>query len=67
MKTLISKLVIASILSITLVAVVDIFSHIPLKSLSYRTAAVTQTQPGPEILSGSYSNMMDTLNAASGR
>jgi hypothetical protein len=67
MKTFISKLVIASILSITLVAVVNVFSHIPFKSLPYRTAALSQTQPGPEILNGSYSNMINTLNASSGR
>lgn len=67
MKTFINKLVIASILSFTLVAVINIFSHIPFKSLPYRTAALSQTQPGPEILSGSYSNMIHTLYATSGR
>jgi hypothetical protein len=67
MKTFISKLVIAGILSFTLVAVVNVFSHIPFKSLSYRTASVSQSQPGPEILSGSYSSMINTLNANSGR
>jgi len=67
MKTFISKLAIAGILSFTLVAVVNVFSHLPFKSLPYRTAAVSQTQPGPEILSGSYSSMINTLNASSGR
>jgi len=67
MKTFISKLVIAGILSFTLVAVVNVFSRIPFASLSYRSAAVSQTQPGPEILNGSYSNMINTLNANSGR
>jgi hypothetical protein len=64
MKTFISKLVIASILSITLVAVTSISSHI---SQKYLSANVAQTQPGPEILAGSYSEMMNTLIATSGR
>jgi len=67
MKTFINRLVIASILSITLIIVISFSSYISSKTLSYRTAAVTQTQPGPEILSGSYSNMLNTLYATSGR
>jgi len=67
MKTFISKLAIAGILSFTLVVVVNVFSHHLFKSLPYRTAAVSQTQPGSEILSGSYSSMINTLNASSGR
>jgi hypothetical protein len=67
MKTFIDRLVIATILSITLVTVISISSYISCKTLPYRTAAVTQTQPGTEILNGSYSNMMNTLYATSGR
>lgn len=67
MKTFINRLVIASILSITLVAVISMSSYVSSKTFSYRTAAVTQAQPGPEILSGSYSNMINTLYATSGR
>lgn len=67
MKTFINRLVIATILSITLIMVISISSLISSETFSYRTAAVTQTQPGPEILSGSYSNMMNTLYATSGR
>jgi len=67
MKTFINRLVIASILSITLIIVISFSSYISSTTLPYRTAAVTQTQPGPEILSGSYSNMLNTLYATSGR
>lgn len=67
MKTFINKLVIAIILSITLVTMISFFSYVSRKTSSFRTAAVTQTQPGPEILSGSYSNMINTLNANFGR
>lgn len=67
MKTFISKLVIAGILSFTLVALINVTSNISRKTLPYRTAAVSQTQPGPEILSGSYSNMINTLYATSVR
>lgn len=67
MKTFISKLAIATILSITLVTVVSISSYVSQKTFSYRTAAASQAQPGQEILSGSYSNMINTLYATSGR
>jgi hypothetical protein len=67
MKTFISKLVIASILSITLVTVFNISSYVYQKTSPYRTVAVSQAQPGPELLSGSYSNMINTLNANYGR
>jgi hypothetical protein len=67
MKNLITKLAIATILSMTLISVLNISSHFYGKALSYRTAALTQTQPGSEILSGSYGEMMNTLLATSGR
>jgi hypothetical protein len=67
MKTFISKLLIASILSITLLSVVSISSYVYQKTSPYRTAAVSQAQPGAELLSGSYSSMINILNASSGR
>lgn len=67
MKTLITKLAVASILSITFVALITITSHVSRKTLAYRAATATQTQPGSEMLNGSYSNMISTLYATSGR
>ena len=63
MKTFITKLAIASILSITFVALISISASISRKTLSYRTVTVTQTQPGPEIPGNSYAEMMNTLFA----
>lgn len=63
MKTFITKLAIASILSITFVALISISSSISRKTLSYRTATATQNQPGPEILGNSYTEMMNSLFA----
>ena len=67
MKTLITKLAIASILSITLVSLITISSHLSRNTLAYRIATATQTQPGSEMLSGSYCNLMNNLLATSGR
>lgn len=67
MKTFISKLVIAGILSLTLVIVTSVFSHLSPLYQSYRAARVTQTQPGPEMLGSSYNEMMNSLFATSGR
>lgn len=67
MKTIISKLAIAITFSITLVTVVNISSYISRKTLPYRSASVSQTQPGPEILGNSVGAVMDNLFASSGR
>jgi hypothetical protein len=64
LKTFISKLVIATILSITLISVVSISSYVSRITSPYRTAAVTQAQPSPEMLSGSYGNIINTINSS---
>lgn len=67
MKTLISNLVITSILCITLVAVTGIVPQLSDKYLSYRSAKISQTQPGQEIPGHSYAEVMNNLFASSGR
>lgn len=63
MKTFITKLAIASVLCITIVALINISSSISSKTLSYRIATATQNQPGPEIIGNSYTEMMNSLFA----
>ena len=67
MKTLISKIVTAGILSITLVVLVSIFSHTSMKSLLHHAATVPQVQPGPEIPGHSYAEVLNTLFSSLGR
>ena len=63
MKTFITKLAMASILSITFVALIGISASISRKTLSYRSATSAQNQPGPEIIGNSYNQMMNNLFA----
>ena len=67
MKFFITTLVIALTLSITLLAVVSVSSYFSRKTMLYRSAALSQNQPGSEILGGSYSEMLNVLFASSGR
>ena len=67
MKTFISKIVVAGILSIALVTVTSTVPRISQKYLSYSSAAVTPAGPGQEMLAGSYTTMLNTLYATSGR
>jgi hypothetical protein len=63
MKTIISKLAIASILSISLITVLTISSHLH----NHKTAALLTSDPVAEMLSGSGNNLLNTLNGISWR
>ena len=67
MKTLISKLTIAIILSITLVAVTTAIPQLSRNYLSYRAAKTLQIQAAPEIPGHSYAEMMNTLFSSMGK
>lgn len=67
MKTLISKLVIASVLSLALIVVTEAVPHLSQKYNSYRSARVAQTQSGTEIPGSSYAEMMNVFFASPGR
>lgn len=67
MKTLISRLAIAPILGITLVAVITVSDSIAKRVERCQAAAMVNSQPGQEMLNGSFSNMMNTLNSISVR
>ena len=67
MKSLISKLAIAIISTIALVSLVMLSADVTRKIERFQTAAISSSQPGSEILAGSYSEMMNQLNATTGR
>jgi hypothetical protein len=67
MKTVINKLIIAGLLSITLVAVTNTIPHLSRKYEVYRSAKQTQVLPVQEMPDGSYSNMVNTLFSSTGR
>jgi hypothetical protein len=67
MKSFISNLVIASILSITLVTLIDSVPHISQKYLSYRAAKTQQVQSGPDIPGHSYGEVLNNLFSSFGR
>ncbi len=67
MKALISKLIIAGLLSIALVAVTDTIPHLSHKYQAYRSAKLSQTQSVQEMPDGSYSNLVNTLLSSTGR
>ena len=67
MKTLISKLTIAIILSITLVTVTTTIPQLSRNYRSYRAAKTLQVQPAPEIPGSSYGEVLNNLFASSGR
>jgi len=67
MKTLINKLLIASILSITLIAVTNTIPQLAHKYQTYRSAKLLQAQPVQEMPDGSYSNLVNTLFSSTGR
>ena len=66
MKTFISKLAIAIILSITLVAVTNTIPQLSRNYLSYRVEKTQQIQAAPEIPGHSYAEMMNTLFSSMG-
>jgi hypothetical protein len=61
MKAFISKLIIAGILSITLVAVTDTIPHLSHKYQAYRSAKLSSVQSVQEMPDGSYGNLVNTL------
>lgn len=61
MKKLISKLVLASIFSITLFAITHTVPHLSQTYRSYLSSKMTHTQPVHEMPDGSYSNLVNTL------
>jgi ABC-type phosphate transport system permease subunit len=63
MKTFISKLAIATIFSIILVAVLTISSHVQ----SHKITVLTQSQPAVETASGICNTLLNTLNEISWR
>jgi len=67
MKTFISKLIIAGILSIALVAVTETIPHLSHKYQAYRSAKLSSLQPVQEMPDGSYSNLVNTLLSSTGR
>jgi hypothetical protein len=67
MKTSISKLVIASILSITLLALNHAVPHLSQSYRIYRSEKMTQAHSVQEMPSGSYNTMIETLYASSWR
>ena len=67
MKSMISKLAIAIIFSITLAAVVNISLAISGKSKPLQTATISQVPPGAEMSSGSCATLLNTLNEISWR
>ena len=67
MKTTISTLTIAIIPIIVLTIVVIFSTPLAKKVEQSRMAAIQTVQPGPEMLAGSYSTMLNTLYATSGR
>lgn len=67
MKNFISKLAIASVLSMTLVVVTEAAPYLSQKYHSYQSARVTQIQSGPMIPGSSYGEVMNNLFAGPGR
>jgi hypothetical protein len=67
MKTIANRLIVAIIPLIALTVVVTFSSGVARKIEHCQAAATVYSQPGPEILGSSYSAMMNTLYATSGR
>lgn len=67
MKTLFAKLAVTVISLVALAALVTLSTGIARKAERYQSAAVTQNQPGPEIIGNSYGEMMNNLFYISGR
>jgi len=64
MKTAISKLIV-SLIALTLM--VSVAVGLSGKTERVQAAAVSQQQPGPELLGSSYGNLLNNLIAAGGR
>jgi hypothetical protein len=67
MKSLINKLAVVIIPLIALTVAIIVSNGIVKKVERCQAAAAVYSQPGPELLDGSYSNLMNTLNAISVR
>jgi hypothetical protein len=67
MKSIANKLIVAIIPLIALTAFVTFSNVIAKKVERIQAAAAVYPQPGSEMPSGSYSNMIETLNATSWR
>jgi hypothetical protein len=67
MKSIINTLVVAIIPLIALTATIAISNGIAKKVEHCQAAAAAYSQSGSELLSGSYSDMINTLNAISVR
>ena len=63
MRTTFEKTTVAIISIISLSALIVFSADIGKKGAQQQNAAISQTQPGSEILAGSYSTMMNTLIA----
>ena len=67
MKTIYAKLTAIVTTLITLALVITLSANLARKAERYQTAAITQKQPGPEIITTSIDAMIDNLCATSGR